>query len=76
MLIYWGIITIDIFKPITKENLSPLSSYKQAKKTCSNDIKEKVTEKHGVLYNMLFGGKREENITKELRNLSKNLSRK
>jgi len=76
MLIYWGIITIDIFKPISKENLSPLSSYKQAKKTCSNDIKEKAAEKHGLLYNMLFGGKREENIAKDLRNLGKNLYRK
>jgi hypothetical protein len=76
ILIYWGIISIDIFKPITKENLSPLTSYKQAKKTCSDDIKPKVSEKHGLLYDLIFGGKREENITKEIKNLSKKLSRK
>lgn len=76
ILIYWGIISIDIFKPITKENLSPLTGYKQAKKTCSDDIKSKVSEKHGLLYDLMFGGKREENITKELKNLSKKISRK
>jgi len=76
LLIYWGIISIDIFKPISKENLSPLTSYKQAKKTCSEDIKSKSTEKHGLLYDILMGGKREENIKKELKNLGKKLSHK
>jgi hypothetical protein len=72
ILIYWGIISIDIFKPITKENLTPLSSYKQAKKTCSNDIKSKAEDKHGLLYNILFeGGQSGGNIKKDLKNLSK-----
>ena len=31
-LIYWGIISIDIFKPIGKDGLSPLVGYKVAKK--------------------------------------------
>jgi hypothetical protein len=33
-LIYFGIISIDIFNPINEENLSKLVSYDQVKKTC------------------------------------------
>ena len=73
-LIYWGTISIDIFKPIAKEDLSPLVGYKQAKKTCSNDGKSK--EKHGLLYNFIFGQKGGNNITKDLKKIGKQLSRK
>jgi len=73
-LIYWGIISIDIFKPIAKDNLSPLVGYKQAKKMCSGDIKPK--EKHGLLYNLIFGQKGGDNITKDLKKIGKQLSRK
>jgi hypothetical protein len=72
-LIYFGIITIDIFKPINKDNLSPEVSYNQAKKTCS--YKGFLKEKHGILYNILFGQKGG-NITKELKNISKKISSK
>jgi hypothetical protein len=72
--IYFGIIAIDIFKPIDKESLSPEVSYEQAKKTCS--YKEQVSEKHGLLYHMLFGSQKGGNITKELKNIGKKLSRK
>ena len=43
VLIYFGIISINIFKPITtEENLTKITSYNQAKKTCSNkDIPKK-----------------------------------
>jgi hypothetical protein len=73
-LIYFGIIAIDTFKPINKDHLSPLSSYNQAKKTCN--FKEPSKDKHGLLYNLLFGGQKGGNLTKELKNIGKNLSRK
>ena len=73
-LIYWGTISIDIFKPIAKDNLSPLVGYKQAKKTCSSDLKPK--EKHGLLYNLIFGQKGGDNISKDLKKIGKQLSRK
>ena len=74
LLIYFGIISIDIFKPISKDNLSPSVSYEQAKKTCS--FKEVTKEKHGLLYDILFGGQKGGQLTKELKNIGKRLSRK
>ena len=73
LFIYFGIITIDIFKPISKENLSPEVSYEQAKKTCS--FKEPSKDKHGLFYHLLFG-QNGGSITKELKNISKKLSHK
>ena len=75
-LIYWGIISIDIFKPISKEDLSALVGYKQAKKTCINNAKPKEKEKHGLLYNLIFGQKGGDKITQDLKKLGKQLSRK
>lgn len=72
-LIYFGIISIDIFKPINKEYLSKLVSNKQAKKICSYN--ETLQSKHGALYSMLFG-QSGGNITKELKNIGKHLHRK
>jgi hypothetical protein len=73
ILIYFGIIAIDIFKPINQENLSPLTSYSQAKKTCN--YKETSKEKHGLLYDILFGQKGG-NLAKELKNINKKISHK
>ena len=73
-LIYFGTISIDIFKEISKDNLSPVVSYEQAKKTCS--FKEPSKEKHGLLYDILFGGQKGGNLTKELKSIGKRLSRK
>jgi hypothetical protein len=42
-LIYFNIISIDLFKAVSEEGLTPLSSYKQANKSCSN-IKQKGGE--------------------------------
>ena len=72
-LIYFGIISIDIFKPSNKENLSPSVSDTQAKKTC--DFKEPFKVKHGLLYSLLFGQKGGGNITKEIKEIGKKLSR-
>jgi hypothetical protein len=73
-LIYWGIISIDIFKPIGKDGLSPVVSYKLAKKTCSTDAKPK--EKHGLLYNLIFGQSGGNNIKNDLKKLGKQMSSK
>jgi len=70
-LIYFGIISIDLFNEINKTNLSPLVSDNQAKKTCS--FKEPAKEKHGLLYNLLFGQKGG-NITKEIKDIGRKLS--
>ncbi len=71
-LIYFGIISIDLFNPSGKNNLSPVVSDNQAKKTCS--FKEPPKEKHGLLYGLLFGQKGG-NITKEIKAIGKKLSR-
>ena len=73
-LIYWGIISIDIFKPIGKDGLSPLVGYKVAKKICSTDAKPK--EKHGLLYNLIFGQSGGNNIKNDLKKLGKQMSSK
>lgn len=70
LLIYFGTISIDLFKPIKKEILSPLVSSAQAKKTCN--YKESSKEKHGLLYNLLFGQKGG-NIIKEIKEIGKRL---
>jgi hypothetical protein len=72
-LIYYGVISIDIFKPISKDHLSKMVSNNQAKKTCTY---ESVKSKQGGLYNMLFGQSGGGNITKELKNIGKHLHRK
>lgn len=73
-LIYWGMISIDIFKPISETNLTPAVSYEQAKKTCSI-TPSASKEKHGFLYNLIFGQKGG-NITKQLKKINKNLNTK
>lgn len=71
LLIYFGVISINLFKTMNKDNLSPLASFNQAKKTCS--FKEPLKEKHGLLYNLLFGQKGG-NIVKEIKSVGKRLS--
>jgi hypothetical protein len=71
-LIYFGIISIDLFNSSSKDNLSPVVSDNQAKKSCS--FKEPTKEKHGLLYGLLFGQKGG-NITKEIKEIGKKLSR-
>ena len=70
-LIYWGILAIDIFKPIKETNLSPLVGYNQAIKKCT--FIEPSKRKHGFLYNLLIG-QSGGNITNELKKINKKLS--
>ena len=81
-LIYWGIISINIFKPIKEDNLTPLVSNIQAKKKCEvPDSYNPKNKKHGFLYyfvNLFFplhshdqsGGK---NLAKELKSIGKKI---
>jgi hypothetical protein len=71
IVVYMGIISIDIFKPIAETNLTPSVSYYQATKKCTFTKPKDV--KHGFLYNLLVGQKGG-NITKELKNISKKFS--
>jgi len=70
-LIYFGVVSIDIFKPIPETNFVPAVSYEQAVKKCVN-IRTKGP-KHGFLYNWLFGQRGGGNITRELKKIGKNL---
>jgi len=73
VLIYWGYISIDVFKETSEAGLTKLSSYDQAKKVCS--YIEPTKEDHGMLYNLVFGSQSGGgNITKELKKLSKKLA--
>lgn len=72
ILIYFGIISINIFQPASRGNLSPLVSNTQATKTCSNN-NNKPKQKHGLLYTLIYGqngGK----ISNELKTLGKKLN--
>lgn len=74
LMIYSGIITIDMFTPIAQDNLSKVVSYEQAKKTC--DFKPVEKEKHGLLSDLLFGKQSGGNITKQLKKISKTITKK
>jgi hypothetical protein len=70
-LIYFGFVSMDIFNPIEISDLSPVVSNKQAKKICS--LKNEIKEKHGFLYNLIFGQKGGGNITNQLKKINKYL---
>jgi hypothetical protein len=72
-LMYWGFISNDLFMPIIESNLTPLTSFNQAIKTCN--IKKINKEKHGFLYNLLMG-QSGGTLTKELRKIGKKLENK
>lgn len=65
-LIYFGVIGIDMFKPINEENLTPLVSYEQAEKIAVTSSAKKDSKFFG-----LFGGQSGGSLTKELKKISK-----
>jgi len=72
VLIYYGIITIDIFKVHPEDGISAITSYTQAKKSCNyKGINEK--DNHGLLYNLIFG-QNGGSITKELKKIGEKMS--
>ena len=66
-LILGGIISIDIFKPINPENLTPVVEVEQATKKCV--YKQAIKKTGGLLDLFLGGGKK---LTKQLKSLHKN----
>jgi hypothetical protein len=66
-LIYWGVISLNIFKSISETNLTPSVSYKQATRTCPNSVHKR---KHGLLYNLLMG-QNGGGIAKEIKRIGK-----
>jgi hypothetical protein len=67
LLINFGVISINIFKPINQENLSPLTSYDQAIKDCV-----KKSQNKGYSFFGQNGG----GFVKELKKISKKLNSK
>lgn len=59
LLVYVGVISFDIFKPVEETGLTPVTSFDQAKKTCSRST--------GGFMGQSGGG----NLTKELKKLNK-----
>lgn len=76
LLIYFGIIAIDIYTPVTEKGFSLITSYKQAKKTCISES-NLPKDKHGWLYHWFFGRPQSGgNIKNELISIGKKLSGK
>ena len=74
-LIWYGLISINLFNSINPINLTPLVSDEQAtKSSCSSQSIKK--EKHGLLYNLIFGGQTGGSITKDLKKLNKHMKHK
>lgn len=69
--IYFGLINIDIFKPITETNLTPFTVAKelQAKRTVCRMLEPE--EKHGLMYQMVFGNQRGGKLINDLKKISK-----
>ena len=71
LLIYFNIIPMNIYSPVKMTNLSPLTSYDQAEKTCENSpINNSKTFLEGFkgFFELQKGGG---NIGKELKKLHK-----
>jgi hypothetical protein len=72
LAIYFGLISIDIFKPIERESMSPVVSFEQARKKCLGV--EPIKSSSGFLGSLL--GLKGGSISKELKNAGKILSKK
>ena len=70
LLIWYGLISVNLFNTINPDNLTPLVSDEQAIKSVCASQKEKK-QAHGLLYNWVFG-QNGGNINKELKKLNKN----
>jgi hypothetical protein len=70
ILIYFGIIHIDLFNPLINNNLTPVVSFEQATKICNKKpaFRTSVGSVLGAARNLFKGGR---NISKDLKNLNK-----
>ena len=73
-LIYFGVLSINIYNPINDENLSKLVSYEQARKTCKTkiDTYSNIFQKLNVPFLSGGGSKK---LLNEINNLSKKLNK-
>lgn len=69
MLIYFGTIGMNLYQPIPESHLSPMTSYRQATKVCSN----RSANRHGFFYNM-FAGQQGGGVVKDLKKIGKMMS--
>ena len=72
-LIYFGILSINIFNPINEDNLSKVVSYDQAKRTCKI-IKEIETE--GFFSSMMPWSGGGNKLVNEIKKINKKLTKK
>ena len=75
VLIFWGVISIDLFKPIDPDMLSNVVSNNQATKTCDLKGNTSTSNKHGFLYNLVFPQKGGNRIIHELKKIGKKLEK-
>ena len=77
VLIYFGVISIDLFKRNTEVGLTKVVSDEQAKKVCVIPSSGKKPTQHGVVYRLfseIFSGQTGGTIlTKELKDISKKM---
>ena len=73
VLIFWGVISIDLFKPIDPDMLSNVVSNNQATKTCDLKGNTSTSNKHGFLYNLVFPQKGGSRIIHELKKIGTDL---
>ena len=69
-LIWYGLISVDLFHSANPNNLTKLVSDEQAIKRACLPRSDKKS-KHGLLYNVLFGSQSGGNIAKDLKKLNK-----
>jgi hypothetical protein len=70
ILIYFGMVSIDIFNSINEENLSKVTSYEQAKRTCKIAKSFEMASFFKSLNPFNGGGKK---LTNEIKKLGKNI---
>ena len=77
-LIWYGLISINLFNSTKPTNLTPLVSNEQATRTScsSSSTQSEKKEKHGLLYNLIFGSQTGGGVTKDLKKLNKQMKRK
>ena len=72
ILIYFGLVSIDIFNSINEENMSKVTSYDQAKKTCKLAKSAEIMNFFKSLNPFSGGGKK---LTDEIKKLGKQINK-
>jgi hypothetical protein len=72
ILIYFGMVSIDIFNSINEENMSKVTSYEQAKKTCKVAKSVEIMNFFKSLNPFSGGGKK---LTDEIKKLGKQINK-